>query len=519
MLLLTDRPPQPETPLRYFLEDFTPNEALFVRWHFAGNPTEVNAAEWRLDVTGSVNRRSRLGLDDLRHQFEAVFNGAGSGSPIAYPVKRGRGCSNMRTFMCLFSTNRCSLVVLLGLSIWSAGCARKPTSLSDVPVVYIASPVQRDVSIYSDWIGTMVGFVDAQIHSQVSGYLLSQNYKEGSLVKKGDLLFQVDPRPFQALVDQARAKVEAAKTQLTEANAEVDEAKAEIDRAQAALGKTELDVKRYSPLVSDGTVSEQELDDAVQSNLANKASVAAAQGRYARAKAQVAAAGADVDVAQSALQSAELNLGFTRVTAPVGGIAGIRVANIGDLVGTGAQSILTSVSQIDPIFVEFPVSEEEYLGMRSFLLGGDAKRGPSLELILADGTTYPYRGELDIIGREVNPTTGTLRIRGLFANPGNVLRPGQYAKVRAVTGIRKAALLLPQGAIQELQGVYQVIIVDSSKKCEFRTVQVGDRIGSFWVVEKGLSPSDQVIVEGLQKVRAGDTVEPERAKLPPFQPE
>jgi membrane fusion protein (multidrug efflux system) len=348
---------------------------------------------------------------------------------------------------------------------------------------------------------------------------LSQNYKEGSLVKKGDLLFQVDPRPFQALVDQARAKVEAAKTQLTEANAEVEQAKAEIDRAQAALGKTELDVRRYSPLVSDGTVSQQELDDAVQSNLANKASVAGAQGRYARAKAQVATAGADVDVAQSALQSAELNLDFTRVTAPVGGIAGIRVANIGDLVGTGAQSILTSVSQIDPIFVEFPVSEEEYLGMRSFLLGGDAKRGPSLELILADGTTYPYRGELDIIGREVNPTTGTLRIRGLFANPGNVLRPGQYAKVRAVTGIRKAALLLPQGAIQELQGVYQVIIVDSSKKCEFRTVEVGDRIGSYWLIAKGLSPSDQVIVEGLQKVRAGDAVEPERAELPPFQPE
>ena len=260
----------------------------------------------------------------------------------------------MRTFMCLFATNRCSLVVLSGLSIWSAGCVRKPTSLSEVPIVYIASPLQRDVSLYSDWVGTMVGFVDAEIHSQVSGYLLSQNYKEGSVVKKGDLLFQVDPRPFQALVDQARAKVEAAKTQLIEAEAEVDEAKAEIGRAQAALGKTELDVKRYSPLVSDGTVSQQELDDAVQSNLANKASVAAAQARYARAKAQVATAGADVEVAQSALQSAELNLGFTRVTAPVGGIAGIRVANIGDLVGTGAQSILTSVSQIDPFSWNFP---------------------------------------------------------------------------------------------------------------------------------------------------------------------
>jgi len=203
------------------------------------------------------------------------------------------------------------LVGLLEVSLWSAGCARNAVSGSEPPEVYIAKPLQRDVSIYSDWIGTTVGFVDAQIHSQVTGYLLSQNYKEGSLVKKGDLLFQVDPRPFQALVDQARAKVEAAKTQLTEANAEVDQAKAEIDRAQAALGKTELDVKRYSPLVSDGTVSQQELDDAVQANLANKASVAAAQGRYARAKAQVATAGA------------ELNLGFTRVTAPVSGIARI----------------------------------------------------------------------------------------------------------------------------------------------------------------------------------------------------
>ena len=320
------------------------------------------------------------------------------------------------------------LLGLLGVSLLSAGCARKALSGSEPPEVYIAKPLQRDVSIRSDWIGTTVGFVDAQIHSQVTGYLLSQNYKEGSLVNKGDLLFQVDPRPFQALVDQASARVEAAKTRLAEAKAVVDQTKAEIDRAQAALGKTELDVKRYSPLVSDGTVSQQELDDAVQANLANKAAVAAAQGGYARAKAQVATAEADVNVAQSALQGAELNLGFTRVTAPVVGIAGIRVANIGDLVGTSERSILTSVSQIDPIFVEFPVSEQEYLGLRSFLLGGDANKGPSLELILADGTTYPHRGELDIIGREVNPTTGTLRIRGLFANPGNVLRPGQYAK-------------------------------------------------------------------------------------------
>jgi membrane fusion protein (multidrug efflux system) len=278
-------------------------------------------------------------------------------------------------------------------------------------------------------------------------------------------------------------------------------------------------VKRYSPLVTDGTVNQQELDDAVQSNLANKASVAAAQGRYARAKAEVAAAGADVDAAQSALQSAELNLGFTRVAAPVGGIAGIRVANIGDLVGTGAQSILTSVSQIDPIFVEFPVSEEEYLGMRSFLLGGRCEERAK------PGTDPRRRYNLSISWRarhhwtRSQPTTGTLRIRGLFANPGNVLRPGQYAKVRAATSTRKGALLLPQGAIEELQGVHKVFVVGPSDKCESRTVIVGERTGSYWVVEKGLRPSDQVVIEGLQKVRAGDIVDPERAKLPPFQPE
>jgi membrane fusion protein (multidrug efflux system) len=409
--------------------------------------------------------------------------------------------------------------LLVAVSFWFGGCARKAAVGSEPPEVFVASPVQRDVSIYSEWIGTTVGFVDAEIHSQITGYLLSQDYKEGSLVKKGDLLFQVDPRPFQALVDQAKARVEAAKTQLTEMDAAVDQAKAGIERAQAALGKTELDVKRYSPLVSDGTVSQQELDDAVQANLANKASVAAAQGQYERAKAQVATAKANVEVAQSVLQGAELNLGFTRVTAPVDGIAGIRVANIGDLVGTNERAVLTTVSQIDPILVEFPVSEQEYLGLRSFLLGGEANKGPSLELILADGTTYPHRGSIDIIGREVSPSTGTLRIRGLFTNPGNVLRPGQYAKIRAATSVKKAALLLPQGAVVELQGGYQVIIVGPSNKCAVRAVVVGDRIGSYWLIDQGLRPSDRVVIEGLQKVRGGDTVNPKPAKLPPLQTE
>lgn len=410
-----------------------------------------------------------------------------------------------------------SLFVVPVLATAFSGCGRHSQSAQAVPEVYVALPLHQDVSISSEWIGTTVGFIDAEIHSEVTGYLLSQNYKEGATVRKGDLLFQIDPRPFQALVDQARARVQAASAQLTEARAEVDQAKAEIDRAEAALGKTELDVKRYSPLVSDGTVSQQELDDAVQSNLANKAAVAAARGRFEKARAAVATAAANVEVAERGLDGADLNLGFTRVTSPIEGIAGIRGANIGDLVGTGARSVLTTVSQVDPIFVEFPVSEQEYLALRSFLMeaGGDQRSG--LELILADGRIYPHRGAISIIGREINPSTGTLRIRGLFSNPGNVLRPGQYARIRAVTRVIAGALLVPQGAVEELQGAYQVIVVDPSDRCEIRGVSVGERVGSYWLIERGLKPTDRVLIEGLQKVRGGDEVRPVPAKLPPFQ--
>ena len=252
-----------------------------------------------------------------------------------------------------------------------SGCSgsRKEPKLT---VVTFGLPLRQDVPIYSQWIGTTVGFIDAEIHSKVTGYLLSQDYKEGSLVKVGDLLFEVDPRPFQAIVDQAKAQVNVAKAQLTQANADVAAAKAEIERAEAAQLKTELDVKRYSPLAKDGTVSQQELDDAVQSNLANIASVAAAKGKYDRSKATVTAAEAQIGVARSSLQAAELNLDFTRVKSPVNGIAGIRVANIGDLVGTDQRDPLTTVSQIDPILVQFPISEQEYLRLRDFFLADDA---------------------------------------------------------------------------------------------------------------------------------------------------
>jgi membrane fusion protein (multidrug efflux system) len=361
-----------------------------------------------------------------------------------------------------------------------------------------------------------VGFIDAEIHSRVTGYLLTQDYEEGSLVKTGDLLFKVDPRPFQAVVDEASAQVSVANAQLTQAKADVDAAKAEIDRAEASQLKTQLDVKRYSPLAVDGTVSQQELDDAVQSNLANIASVASAKGKYDRAKAAVTAAEAQIGVARSSLRAAQLNLDFTRVKSPINGIAGIRAANIGDLVGTDQRTLLTTVSQIDPILVQFPISEQEYLKLRDFFLTKGGPLESSLELILSDGSVYPIQGKIDIVGREVESSTGTLRIRAIFANPGNVLRPGQYSRIRAATSVLKNALLVPQRAVEELQGGFELALVGAANKISFRTVRAGLRVGSYWVIDQGLNPNDRVVIEGLQDVKTGQTVDPKPAKMPPL---
>ncbi|HSR08208.1 MAG TPA: efflux RND transporter periplasmic adaptor subunit [Bryobacteraceae bacterium] len=407
---------------------------------------------------------------------------------------------------------RCTLAVA-ALSL--CGCLHKP-SPPPLTEVTVGTPLRQDVPSYSQWIGTTVGFIDAEIHSKVTGYLLAQDYQEGSLVKTGDLLFEVDPRPFQAVVDQAKAQLNVADAGLTQAKADVDAAKAEIDRAEAAQLKTELDVKRYSPLAKDGTVSQQELDDAVQSNLANLASVASAKGKYDRSKAGVVAAEAQIGVARSSLQAAQLNLDFTKVKSPVDGIAGIRAANIGDLVGTDQRSLLTTVSQIDPILVQFPISEQEYLKLRDFFLAKDSPLQSSLELILSDGSVYPIKGKIDIVGRGVESSTGTLRIRAIFPNPGNVLRPGQYSRVRAATSIQKDALLVPQRAVQELQGAYELALLDSANKVTFRTVKVGDRVGSYWVIEEGLKPTDRVVIEGLQDIKTGQTVDPKPAKMPPL---
>ena len=356
---------------------------------------------------------------------------------------------------------------------------------------------QKDVPIYGEWIATLDGMVNAEIKAQVTGYLLTQDYTEGSFVKKGQLLFEIDPRPFQAAVARAKGQLAEAKSQLFEANAQVA-------GAEANLGKTELDVKRYTPLAKEGAITAQELDNAVQANLAAKAEVAAAKARVETAKAAIEAAEAD-------RATAELNLGFTRIVSPVDGIAGLARAQIGNLVSPTSDS-LTTVSTVDPIKAYFTVSEQEYLDyVRTNPTESEREaleRALELELVLADGSVYGSKGRFYVADREVNVETGAIRLAGLFPNPGNILRPGQYGRIRAVKEIKTGALLVPQRAVSELQGSYQVAVVDRGNKVSVRTVTVGERIGPMWIIEKGLNPGDVVVVEGMQKIRPDMIVNP-----------
>ena len=403
--------------------------------------------------------------------------------------------------------------------------------------------VERDVPISSEWVGTLVGYITAQIRARVAGHLVSQNYKEGSLVKSGDLLFQVDPRPFQTAADQsdarlhlaesqvsqAKAQVSASQAQVEQARATVVQTEAQVKRAEATQRQTELDVARYTPLAQRGSVSQQELDNAVQSNLANLAAVAAAraavlnsQASVTQARAALEKAHADVKTqeanvagARAALADARLNLGYTRVSSPIAGIAGFRGANIGDFVGPSDATALTTVSQVDPIYAEFPISEQRALAVfRRWDTDPRAPRDIELELILADGSVYPTRGRAAALDRQVDVTTGTVLARGVFPNPGNVLRPGQYAKIRAVVEVKKNALLIPQRAVQDLQGVHQVAVVKADDTVDVRAVQVDARVGSLWIIAHGLKPGERVVVEGGDRVRAGQKVRAE-ASAPP----
>jgi len=380
-------------------------------------------------------------------------------------------------------------LAIIGLIIGAIrpkGVAGAPPTTPDVEVVTVE---QKNVPVYGEWIGTLDGLVNADVRAQVTGYLLRQDYQEGSFVKKGRLLFEIDPRPFQAALDQAEGQLAQAKAMLA--------------NAQAVQRRTELDVNRYTPLAKEQAASQQDLDNAVQNNLAAKATVATAE--------------AQIQTYEAAVENAKINLDFTRLIAPIDGIAGQAQLQVGALVSPSSGPV-TSVSTLDPIKVYFTVSEPQYLEWHRRYpteeTVDEARRNLHLQLILADGSTYPHEGKFDFADRQVNEGTGAIRIAGLFANPGNVLRPGGYARVRGLIRVQQDALLVPQRAVSELQGSYQVAVVDSQDKISIRPVTLGDSFGSDWIINTGLNPGDKVVAEGVQKVRPGMRVNPK-----PFGPE
>jgi membrane fusion protein (multidrug efflux system) len=406
-----------------------------------------------------------------------------------------------------------TLLVLTATLVMTTGCSN-PTSGATAPAsldVEVAPVEQRDVPIYSEWIGTLDGYVNADIKAEVSGYLLEQAYQEGSFVKKGQLLFQIDPRPFQAALELAEGQQAQAEGQLAQARAQLAQAEAQVSVAEANQRRTQLDVDRYTPLAQQKAITQQDLDNATQNNLAAKAQVQSAEAQVATARAQIIAAGAAVQAATATAETAQINLGFTKLTSPIDGIPGIAQQQVGSLVSPASPTI-TTVSTVDPIKVYFTVAEQEYLDFHrrySTPATLDAERkGLRLELILADGTVYPQNGNFYFADRQVDVRTGAIRVAGLFPNAGNTLRPGQYGKVRTALRMQPGALLVPQRAVNELQGSYQIAVVDRQNKVDIRTVKVGDRIGNDWLISDGLKAGERVVAEGVQKVRPGMQVNP-----------
>jgi len=348
------------------------------------------------------------------------------------------------------------------------GCGKQAAAPGAAPDVKVAAVEQRDVPIMSEWVATLDGYVNAQIQPQVTGYIIKQNYKEGAPVRRGDILFEIDPRPFQAVLDQA---------------------KAQLAQTKAQSGKTKLDVDRDTPLAKERAIAQSQLDNDIQANLAADAAVQSAQAQ---------------------VEQAQLNLGFTHVTSLVDGIAGIALVQIGNLVNP--LTVLTSVSQVNPIKAFFPISEQEYLRLaekiNSQIHLEVPKDAPILDLILADGTTYPQKGHILYTDRQVDIATGSIRIASAFPNAKNILRPGQFGRVRASTYTRTNALLVPQRAVIEIQGTYQLAVVGSDNKVNVRIVKVGERVGSEWIVDSGVKSGEMVVVEGVQKVRDGSPVKP-----------
>ncbi|HEY2386334.1 MAG TPA: efflux RND transporter periplasmic adaptor subunit [Candidatus Binatia bacterium] len=362
------------------------------------------------------------------------------------------------------------------VALASAGCGGKhEVAAPPPPEVRVATIQPKDVRITSEWVGTLDGSVNAQIRARVQGYLEAQKYSEGTLVQPGTLLFTIDARPYQAALDGA---------------------KGDLGRAAAALAKTEQDVARYGPLAREGAISQQELDNAVQANRAARAAV---------------------DTARAVVEKAQLDLDWTQLKSPIPGIAGISVAQVGDLIGEN--TVLTTVSQVDPIKVSFPISEQEYLRYSHLIpVNQGVRREGTLELVLADGNTYPERGTASIANRQVDVKTGTLMVVGLFPNPRSLLRPGQFAKVRAVLETKHDAVAVPQRAVQEVQGNYQVAVVGPDNKVSIRSVKMGARVDNDWVIDEGLKPGERIVVDGLARVRDGLVVNPKPAEAGAAEP-
>lgn len=373
----------------------------------------------------------------------------------------------------ILSTCRSTAVAAIALAALLSGCKKKQIALPPV-TVDAATVTQRDVPIYGEWLGTLDGYINAQVRAQVSGYLLKQVYKEGTLVHKDDLLFEIDPRLFQAALDQAKAM---------------------LAQSQAQLGRTEIDVKRDTPLAAQGAISQQELDNAIQNNLA---------------------AQANVEAAKANVEKASIDLAFTRIISPVDGIAGLANAQVGDLVSPQSEP-LTTVSSVDPIKVIFTISEQDYLRLAQTLPTAEARadfrQKVEFDLLLPDGRTYPHKGKFYAIQRQVDSRTGTLQFAAVFPNPEMVLRPGQFARVRARTFTHDKAVVIPQRAVMQLQTLYQVAVIGPDDKIEIRNVSVGDRVGPNWIITSGLQAGDRIVVEGVQKVHDGLTV-----KVNPYVP-
>jgi RND family efflux transporter MFP subunit len=395
-----------------------------------------------------------------------------------------------------------TLFVLLFVLLCLGGCGGKSEATTGAPSgppapeVGVVTVIQKDVAIYGDWVATLDGYVNANIQPQVSGYLIRQDYREGSLVHKDEVLFEIDPRPFQAILDQAKG-------QLAQARGQLSQAEGQLAQAHAQQGLAEINVKRDTPLAAARAIPQSQLDNDVQSRAQIEALIRTDEGAIQASKASI-------EAAEATVESAQLNLGFTKVRSLIEGIAGIATIQIGNLVGP--TTILTTISSLDPIKANFSISEQEYLELANRIRTNGApdilREGSDipLQLTLSNGNIYPRSGRIIFADREMDPQTGTIRIVGGFANPGEILRPGQFGRIRALTGSRKGALLVPQRAVSELQGRRQVAVVGPDNKVSIRTVETGERSGDMWIISSGLKAGERVVTEGTSKVGEGSVV-------------